>query len=54
MGLLPLEKPYPVDILYVGEALGFASIPVHDDAHISNLACTGEELKELLLSRPQG
>ena len=49
-----MQEPHPVDILYVGEALGLASVPVHNDAHISDLACTGEEREKLLLSRPQG
>lgn len=55
--LLELEgsaPSYPVDVLDVGKAFGLPSVPVHDDPHICNLACTGEELKELLLSRLQG
>lgn len=44
---------YPVGKLYVGKALGFACVPVHDDAHINNFASSGEKLEELFLAGPQ-
>jgi hypothetical protein len=42
-------EAHPVGVLNVGEPLGLAGVPVHNNSHIPNLACTGEELKELLL-----
>lgn len=42
-------EAHPVSVLDVGEPLGFSGVPVHNDSHVPDLACTGEELKELLL-----
>ena len=45
-----LSKPYPITVFDVCKALRLSGVPVHDDPNICNLACTGEELKELLLN----